>query len=76
MPRTAQPRQTPPRQQGSTYPCGQQRDITDIAGRINDLINCYLLSGADKLKQVIPLVIIAVILLAVMILAAREFLKG
>jgi hypothetical protein len=58
-----------------TSPCGQQRSPLDVAGRINDLINCYLLVAGQYLKVYFPMAIIVVLLLAVMILAAREFLK-
>ena len=59
----------------ATTPCGQARDPLDVAGRINDLINCYLIAGGEYLKVYLPLAFVAVILLAVMLIAAREFIK-
>jgi hypothetical protein len=61
--------------QPATSPCGQQRNPLDVAGRINDLVNCYLWTAGEYLKVYFPLAIIAVLLLAIMVFAAYQFLK-
>ncbi len=48
-----------------------QRDVTDIAGRFNDLINGYLCYYGHFL----PLAILAIVLVAVMLFAAYQFIK-
>lgn len=57
-------------------PCGQQRDPLDVAGRINDLINCYLIVFAQYVKVYLPQVLLALIALAIMFFAAYIFIKG
>lgn len=57
-------------------PCGQNRDRFDVVGQVNDLINCYIITILEAIKAVLPQVLIAVVLLAVMILAAYMFLRG
>jgi hypothetical protein len=66
---------TPP-QQVATSPCGNQRPAYDVAGRVNDLINCYLITLGKGLEIYLPQIVIAIILLVVMFLALRELLKG
>lgn len=64
------------RQQQKTKPCGQERPAWDVAGRVNDLINCYLQSLHDYLTINLPLAVIAILLMLVMYIAAREFIGG
>lgn len=61
--------------QTGTKPCGQDRPPTDIVGRANDLINCYLQSFGEYLQRFIPNFIMIVLLVAVMIIAGYMFLK-
>ena len=57
-------------------PCGNpNRAVTDIAGRLNDLINCYLLTAGEYLKVYLPLAILAVLLMAILLFTAYQFLK-
>lgn len=56
-------------------PCNNRRSVTDVAGRFADLVNCYLLDAGQYIKFYLPLAVVAVILLAIMLIAAREALK-
>lgn len=60
----------------ATSPCGRQRDPLDVAGRVNDMINCYLLLAGEYIKIYLPLAIISLLLFTVMLFAAYQFLKG
>jgi hypothetical protein len=64
-----------PAQTAQTKPCGQDRPAYDVAGRINDLINCYLQSFGEYLDRFIPNFIMILLLIAVMIIAGYMFLK-
>jgi len=60
----------------TTTPCGNpDRQPLDVAGRVNDLINCYLSTFGDYIKVYLPLVLIGLVLLVIMILAARELIE-
>lgn len=59
-----------------TSPCGRQRDSLDVVGRLNDMINCYLLTFGEYVKVYLPLAVISLLLFAVMLFAAYQFLKG
>lgn len=56
-------------------PCQSNRPAYDVAGRVNDLINCYLITAGDFAKAYLPQVLIAVLLIAIMLLAAYKFIK-
>lgn len=57
-------------------PCGRERAPFDVAGRINDLINCYLIYFGQVLQANLPQIILALIALVIMLFAAYIFLKG
>lgn len=63
-------------QKQGTKPCGQDRPAYDVAGRINDLINCYLSSAGELITVYMPLVLIALLLIVVMVFAAKSFIEG
>jgi hypothetical protein len=56
-------------------PCNNPRPITDPAGRLADLVNCYITMSEKAVSYYLPLAAVAILLLAVMILAAYMFLK-
>jgi hypothetical protein len=62
-------------QQTKTAPCGQERPAWDVAGRVNDLINCYLSTAGEYLGAVLPMIVIGIVLIVIMLLAAREVIK-
>lgn len=59
-------------QQQPNNPCGANRPAYDIAGRVNDLINCYLITFGEFVKAYLPLVLIGIVLLVIMIYAAKD----
>lgn len=56
-------------------PCGQTRNPTDIAGRVNDLVNCYLIALRGAVITYLPLALVALVLIVIMLLAANQMLK-
>lgn len=62
-------------QYGKYDPCNNPRPITDPAGRLSDLINCYAMQIGDKIRIALPLTVLAIVLLFVMYIAANQFLK-
>jgi hypothetical protein len=55
--------------------CGDplpERAPTDIAGRLNDLINAYLCTA----RALVPYVVVGLIALVLLILAGHELIKG
>jgi hypothetical protein len=65
----------PDRPQAQTSPCGNNRPAYDVAGRVNDLINCYLITAGEAISTYLPQVLIGIVLLVVMILALKEMLR-
>jgi hypothetical protein len=59
----------------SNDPCLRQRNPVDVAGRINDLINCYISRLIPVIKEVAPLYVLALILIAILIIAAYKIIK-
>lgn len=51
------------------------RKATDVVGIFFDHINCYMQFVGEYISYYLPEVILAIILLAIMVIAAREFLK-
>lgn len=56
-------------------PCMSQRDPLDVPGRINDLINCYLSRLIPWAVGIFPLIVLAVILIAIMLISAYKVIK-
>lgn len=56
-------------------PCNNPRNPLDWAGRVNDLINCYWIHIRSALVAQTPMIVLAIILLIILVIAARELLK-
>jgi len=57
-------------------PCGDpNRSLLDVAGRINDLINCYFVTGTEFVKVYGPQIIVAVLLIAIMLFTVYRLIK-